>query len=34
LKIGGNRVLNNFDDTLTLVARGTDLLELMYRNNG
>jgi len=34
LKLGGNRVLNNFDDTLTLVARGTDLLELMYRNNG
>lgn len=35
LKLGDtSRVLNNFDDTLTLIKRGTDWLEISFSNNG
>ena len=34
MKLGAARVLNNFDDTLTLVKRGTDWLEVAFSNNG
>lgn len=34
LKLGGARVLNNFEDSLMLVQRGTDWIELSYANNG
>ncbi len=34
LKLGGDRVLGNFEDTLMLVKRGGDWLELSHANNG
>ncbi|MPZ57626.1 MAG: hypothetical protein GEU91_14225 [Rhizobiales bacterium] len=34
LKLAGDCVLDNFDDTLTLIKRGTDWLELSRSNNG
>lgn len=34
LKLGGARVLNNFEDSLLLVQRGSDWIELSYANNG
>lgn len=35
LKLGAvTRVLDNFDDTLTLIKRGTDWLELSFSDNG
>lgn len=35
LKLGDtSRVLSNFDDTLTLIRRGTDWLEISYSDNG
>lgn len=35
IKIAGtSRVLNNFDDTLTLIRRDTDWLEIGFANNG
>lgn len=34
LKLGNNRVLNAFEDALTLVRRGSDWLELSFSNNG
>lgn len=34
LKLGADRVLDNFEDSLTLVKRGTDWLELSYADNG
>lgn len=34
LKLGAARVLSNFDDSLLLVKRGSDWIELAYANNG
>ncbi len=34
LKLGGSRVLDNFEDSLLLVQRGGDWIELAYANNG
>lgn len=34
LKLSGNRVLDNFEDSLLLVKRGTDWIELSFANNG
>ena len=34
LKLGGNRVLDNFEDSLMLVRRGADWIELSFSNNG
>lgn len=34
LKLAGDCVLDNFDDTLTLIKRGSDWLELARSNNG
>jgi hypothetical protein len=34
LKLGGNRVLDNFEDSLLLVRRGADWIELSFSNNG
>lgn len=34
LRLGANRVLDNFEDSLLLVRRGTDWIELAYANNG
>ncbi|MBU1176163.1 MAG: DUF2793 domain-containing protein [Alphaproteobacteria bacterium] len=34
LKLGGNRVLNAFEDALMLVRRGSDWIELSFANNG
>jgi hypothetical protein len=34
LKLGGNRLLNNFEDSLMLVKRGSDWIELSFANNG
>lgn len=34
LKLGGARVLNNFEDSLMLVKRGSDWIELSFANNG
>ena len=34
LKLGADRVLDNFEDSLTLVRRGSDWIELAYANNG
>lgn len=34
LKLGGDRVLDNFEDSLMLVRRGSDWIELAYANNG
>lgn len=34
LKLGGDRLLDNFEDTLMLVRRGSDWLELSYAQNG
>jgi hypothetical protein len=34
LKLGGDRVLDNFEDSLMLVRRGADWIELSYANNG
>lgn len=34
LKLGGDRVLDNFEDSLTLVRRGGDWIELSYADNG
>ncbi len=34
LKLGGDRVLGNFEDTLMLVKRGSDWIELSYADNG
>ena len=34
LKLGGDRVLDNFEDSLMLVRRGTDWIELSYSDNG
>lgn len=34
LKLGGDRVLDNFEDSLMLIRRGGDWIELSYANNG
>lgn len=34
LKLGGTRVLDQFEDSLLLIQRGTDWIELAYANNG
>lgn len=34
LKLGGTRVLDQFEDSLLLIRRGTDWIELAYANNG
>ncbi len=34
LKLGGNRVLNAFEDALMLVRRGSDWIELSFSDNG
>lgn len=34
LKLGGNRVLDNFEDSLMMVRRGGDWIELSFSNNG
>lgn len=34
LKLVANRVLNNFEDSLLLVRRGGDWIELSFSNNG
>jgi hypothetical protein len=34
LKLGGDRVLDGFDDALMLVRRGSDWIELSFSNNG
>jgi Protein of unknown function (DUF2793) len=34
LKLAGDFVMNNFDDTITLIKRGSDWLELCRSNNG
>jgi len=34
LKLGGSRVLDNFEDSLLLVKRGSDWIELSYSDNG
>jgi len=34
LKLGGDRVLDNFEDSLTLIRRGSDWIELSYADNG
>lgn len=34
LKLGGARVLNRFEDSLLLIKRGVDWIELAYANNG
>lgn len=34
LKLGGDRVLDTFEDSLILIRRGSDWIELSYANNG